>query len=56
MMGITYEVFKNTINRLKKYKEKTDNPCKKSDYSAEIIWLKYEYPDYWMKLQQENKK
>ena len=56
MMGINYEVFKNTINRLKKYKEKTDNPCKKSDYSAEIIWLKYEYPEYWRKLQQENKK
>lgn len=56
MMGITYEDFKNTINRLKKYKEKTDNPCKKSDYSAEIIWLKCEYLDYWEKLREENKK
>lgn len=56
MMGITYEDFKHTINRLKQYKENTENPCKKSDYSAEIIWLKCEYPDYWMKLQQGNKK
>lgn len=56
MMGITYEDFKNAINRLKQYKENTENHCRKSDYIAEIIWLKSEYPEYWMKLQEENEK
>ena len=51
-----YEDFKDSIERLRFFEEKTENPCDKADYRAEILWLKEEYPEYWEKLKLEEKK
>ena len=55
-MMMSYEEFKSTIRRLRMYKENAENPCKKADYIAEIIWLKDEYREYWNKLKLEEMK
>lgn len=52
-MRMTYDEFKNTIAQLRQYEETAANPCVKSDYRAEILWLKEEYVEYWKKMKLE---
>lgn len=52
-MVMTYEEFKNTIARLRQYEETAVNHCAKSDFRAEILWLKEEYLEYWKKMKLE---
>ena len=56
IMAMTYEEFKNTIERLRLYEFAAENPCKKSDYRAEILWLRAEYPEYNQRLKLEEMK
>lgn len=52
-MRMTYDEFKNTIARLRQCEETAASPCAKSDYRAEILWLKEEYVEYWKKMKLE---
>lgn len=50
---MTYEDFKDSIERLRFFEKKIEDPCDKVDYRSEILYLKEEYPKYWEKLKLE---
>ena len=52
---MTYEEFKKDIEKLRNYIENTIDPCHKSNFIAEIIWLRAEYPEYSERLKMEEK-
>ena len=55
-MMVTYEEFKNSIELLRLFEKNEDNPCRKSDFIAQRLWLKEEYPAHAERLKREEMK